>query len=88
MSKRPVTPITPARHKREHLTTFQGAIIDADGNEVPITQQMIQAACSALEGDSYVVPRSKPSAASARYSLSSSSCVLPMRKRENSRRTG
>lgn len=28
---------------------FQGAFIDAEGNEVPITEAMIQRACKALE---------------------------------------
>lgn len=29
---------------------FHGAIIDAEGREIPITEDMIQQACSRLEG--------------------------------------
>lgn len=30
-------------------TVFQSAIVDNQGNEIPITQEMIQDACAALE---------------------------------------
>ena len=30
-------------------SAFQGAIVDANGREIPITEQMIQDACKALE---------------------------------------
>lgn len=29
---------------------FRGAVVDADGREIPITEQMIREACNRLEG--------------------------------------
>lgn len=41
-SQHPVTP-----HHSQHLVG--GSIIDAEGREIPITEQMIQQACRELE---------------------------------------
>lgn len=38
-----------ATEKSRPSKLFQGAIIDAEGNEIPITEAMIQRACIALE---------------------------------------
>lgn len=47
-----MTPIDPrlAAMSREHLAEyFQGAVVDEDGRERPITPKMIQEACRRLE---------------------------------------
>jgi hypothetical protein len=39
----------PSQSEREAEAGFQGAIIDDQGREIPITEAMIQRACRVLE---------------------------------------
>lgn len=38
----------------EFRQRFGGAVIDEDGHETPITEDMVQAACRALEQESFI----------------------------------
>jgi hypothetical protein len=80
------------KHKQGYLPVnydrYQGAVIDTDGNEQPITEQMILNACNALESFSYFLPASNPSALNRACRFSSNICQFPIRHRENSRRIG
>jgi len=49
-SERHVTPQDPQQH-------VGGAIIDAEGHEIPITEHMIQRACQELEKDWVEAPK-------------------------------
>lgn len=48
--------ITAHHHNSEHQrhSIFQGAVIDDHGNEITITEQMIQKACAALEQENKI----------------------------------
>lgn len=43
------------RNNNNTANIFQAAIIDEQGNEIPITEQMIQDACRALEEDALAI---------------------------------
>lgn len=46
------SPRSPDEADAEWTRRFGGAVIDPEGNEIPITEDMIQEACAALEQQS------------------------------------
>lgn len=54
MYSSPNAPQSEPDDEIEFSQRFGGAIIDDDGHETPITEEMVQAACQALEEQSLI----------------------------------
>ena len=62
---------------KEHV--FRGHVIDAQGKEQLITEQMILEACNAMEHWTHFIPTAKFNTARQRSKISSKARVLPIR---------